>query len=851
MRRFKTKSQTATEYLVILAVVIVIALVTVASMGGFPGIGSSSNKKISDMKLASDVVGVENYNIGASNSTFKIKNNYYDTITVVEFRVNQQVNLTCNSSNTVPALPLTLNVGQSVIVTCNAVNTSTYQVSNKQTLLIGILYTDSITSGRLAGNVDIYGNTSSSLGAEIEVPEPPYVCTNDLPFDGGDGSAETPYIICSWTQLNNTRGEYLSANFILRNNLSSSDGDYDTLGNDWQPIGDCGGDNGCGFIDDNVPFTGNFNGNSNTISDLVVNLPSTNGVGFFGVTTGNISNLGLIDVSVTGSSDATGGLVGLSAGEISYSYSSGSLTGYEDIGGLVGSNWGTISNSYSVAVVMGTNYVGGLVGGQTGMITNSYSSGSVDGSSAVGGLVGLSIGIVNNSYSSASVSGTGNNVGGLVGDSGGTISSSYYDSTTSGQSDTGKGVPKTTAEMKLLYTFNSFGGANWNISGGQTDLNNGYPYLSMTGESSVWLIPDNAASPFAGGSGTVEDPYQIASWTQLNYVRYLLDKYFVLTTSLSSLDGDYDTIGNNWMPIMGCGLDEICGAGMDDVPFIGNFNGNNNAISNLVVNLPSNDGVGLFGLTTGNISNLGLIDVSITGHNDIGALVGSSYVWGSSVTISNCYSTGSVVGSGWGAGGLVGMFWDGTISDSYSSAIVSGVNNNVGGLVGQQSAGTISNSYSTGSAYSTWAGVGGLVGGQNAGTINNSYSTASAASAMGAVGGLVGASQGAISNSYSTGSVTGLGALGGLVGQQDAGAISNSYSISSVPVSFSSGGLVGTQTGGTVASSYYDTETSGQSDDAGKGAPKSTADMKTQGTFVGWDFPTIWIISPGNYPALI
>jgi hypothetical protein len=58
-----SKSQTATEYLILLAVVIVVALVVVNAMGGFPGIGSDTSKKVSDVKLANDVVGVSGFSI--------------------------------------------------------------------------------------------------------------------------------------------------------------------------------------------------------------------------------------------------------------------------------------------------------------------------------------------------------------------------------------------------------------------------------------------------------------------------------------------------------------------------------------------------------------------------------------------------------------------------------------------------------------------------------------------------------------------------------------------------------------------------------------------------------------------
>jgi hypothetical protein len=164
------KSQTATEYLIILAVVIVIALVAINTLGGFPGIGANSVKKVSELKLQTDTVGIESYNIGTNSSIFKLKNNYFDTITVTEFRVNQQSNLTCNSSNTVPTLPVVLNVGQSMIINCSIVNSSSYVITNRQTPVVGISYTDNLGATRTAGNVQSYAATNVSGGSQTYTP---------------------------------------------------------------------------------------------------------------------------------------------------------------------------------------------------------------------------------------------------------------------------------------------------------------------------------------------------------------------------------------------------------------------------------------------------------------------------------------------------------------------------------------------------------------------------------------------------------------------------------------------------------------------------------------------------------
>jgi hypothetical protein len=52
----------------------------------------------------------------------------------------------------------------------------------------------------------------------------------------------------------------------------------------------------------------------------------------------------------------------------------------------------------------------------------------------------------------------------------------------------------------------------------------------------------------------------------------------------------------------------------------------------------------------------------------------------------------------------------------------------------------------------------------------------------------------------------------------------------------------------TVTDCYFDTTASGQT--SGMGTGKTTAEMQTQSTFIGWDFSTVWNIASGTYPFL-
>lgn len=276
------------------------------------------------------------------------------------------------------------------------------------------------------------------------------------------------------------------------------------------------------------------------------------------------------------------------------------------------------------------------------------------------------------------------------------------------------------------------------------------------------------AQEFAGGQGTEEDPWQIATAEHLDNVRNYLgeeheDKHFIQTANIDLYDatregGAYWNEGRGWMPI-----------GDYDNTFRGNYNGNELEIRGVYTARWGKDQLGLFGyIFSATISNLGVTNINVNGRDHVGGLVGSAQ----QSTISNSYSTGSVRGYVV-VGGLAGITEATTISNSYSTGSVTG-DVYIGGLVGHAEIATISNSYST-STVGFGAHAGGLVGHAETATISNSYSTGSVRG-FAFVGGLVGFPSASISNSYSTGNVTGTQDVGGLVGGALSSAtIRNSY----------------------------------------------------------------------------
>ncbi|MDR1447462.1 MAG: S-layer homology domain-containing protein [Candidatus Ancillula sp.] len=250
-----------------------------------------------------------------------------------------------------------------------------------------------------------------------------------------------------------------------------------------------------------------------------------------------------------------------------------------------------------------------------------------------------------------------------------------------------------------------------------------------------------------------------------------------------------------------------------DAPFVSHFDGDNHVISNLAIDDPSSENIGLFGFASNaEIKNIEILNANIIGDGSVGILLGYAT---ESTKISNSHATGNVKGDSL-IGGLVGLSeHSSTISNSHATGSVISDNNSsfVGGLVGSSdSDSTVSNSYATSSVVgSNSSFVGGLVGSNdNSSTVSNSYATGDVTGAGGErFGGLVGSNDNGsvVSNSYATGNVKGRGGgcTGGLVGSSDNGSVvSNSYATgNAISNADYVGGLVGAVSdSGKISNSY-------------------------------------------------
>ncbi|MBN1815820.1 MAG: hypothetical protein JW828_00575 [Sedimentisphaerales bacterium] len=219
---------------------------------------------------------------------------------------------------------------------------------------------------------------------------------------------------------------------------------------------------------------------------------------------------------------------------------------------------------------------------------------------------------------------------------------------------------------------------------------------------------------YSGGSGTAEDPYQIATAQDLITLGETIadyDKHFILTADIDLSGYTFDRA------VIAADTDDD-GGGFQGTEFAGNFDGNGYVICNL--NIRGASCLGLFGRVKpgGSISRLGLEAVDVQGTGSyVGGLVGESY----DGAITFCYSTGTVTGQGDRVGGLVGYSEECTITFCYSTGTVTGGIYYVGGLVGEGYYGTITASYSTGTVTGQSDRVGGLVGKYWYGDITSCY----------------------------------------------------------------------------------------------------------------------------------
>ncbi len=261
--------------------------------------------------------------------------------------------------------------------------------------------------------------------------------------------------------------------------------DIDLGGQNWTPIGIAAN----GYVTDS--FTGTFDGQGHTISNLHINTSNAFYGLFFCVYGGTVKNLNVNgDVSTTG--NTAGGIVGkLQGGTIENCSFSGSVNAKGNyVGGIVGN---IVTNSKIASTVKGCcntgeitgKYAGGILGYTTAKatITDCYNTGTINGTTRSAGISGQqTTGTISYCYN------IGNSASGICGFSNAVITNCYYlndETTTPG--GTATGYEKITDKDTLLANLNA--GESKLFCEDIKNKNNGYPVFTWQNK----LTPEEEA----------------------------------------------------------------------------------------------------------------------------------------------------------------------------------------------------------------------------------------------------------------------------------------------------------------------------------------------------------------------
>lgn len=537
-----------------------------------------------------------------------------------------------------------------------------------------------------------------------------------------------------------------------------------------------------------------------------------------------------------------GGLVGFlrSEGSITASFATGNVIGGA---GLVGNNEGIIKDSYAAGRVIGS---GGFVGRNTGTIIRCYSVGNVSRRGDKGSLVGINDGKIFDSYWK------GKNSGETIPKSGsaldvdqmtssiffenwdfelvwdiiekethpflkwqkeplgsnylapsGLVLTGFYDRRVidlSWNSNRNAAKYNIYRDDEVVATVD-YPADSWSDDNTPLLLFNEYSYYvtavydiagkeketTTSNVETIMLIP-----PFAGGKGTEENPWKIATAGQLDKVRFLPKGNFI---QIADIDLSGWNENQAWISIANFG---------------GSYDGNGFRIKNL------KGKNGLFLTTSGaKLHRIGLVDIDIPSEKreflSIGGLVGSANY----TIISDSYVTGNVKNIVGSLGGIAGSLRSSEVKRCFTA----------GNLMMMQSDRRFGNNR-----------TGGIAGYSLDSVIADSYSVMNIGARSGFVGGLAGCQlgihqrqyQGSIFSSYFGGTFTKLEP------------VHKHY-----PLLF-----YGLANEGNVKNSYWNKDLS-EISASDNGSGLSSEKMVYRKSFTGWDFDNVWDVRNGQtYPFL-
>lgn len=415
-------------------------------------------------------------------------------------------------------------------------------------------------------------------------------------FESGTGDSSDPYIIKTAEQLA-FLAKQVNGGETYRGKYFQLEADLDLSGSEWTPIGT-----------ETVPFSGKFSGNGHVLTNVKISAAGDY-IGLFGYNTGTITYVGIESGEISGG-NCTGSICGLNAGTITGCYNNAPVTGKESAGGVCGKNSGTVQMSYNTGAVTGTLKTGGVCGesADRSTLANCYNTGMLVGDSVVGGICGSveSSADVSSSFSMAEICGN-SEIGGNIGT--GPSKNCFYSKDLFLKEDFG-GPVETKDLTSRLY---GFSGDIWERGSYTKGTENGR-YRS----DNYTLISLKGVGKAQSGELRMYNYFTVSgdSWRYYNPIT-TADEFQKLTQNSAMwrrnyvLQSDIDLSGRNITPI-----------GNEVTPFYAHFSGDGHKISNLIINQPDSDNVGLFGYVSGWLYDIITENGSITGRNNVGGIFG-------------------------------------------------------------------------------------------------------------------------------------------------------------------------------------------------------------------------------------
>lgn len=494
----------------------------------------------------------------------------------------------------------------------------------------------------------------------------------------------------------------------------------------------------------------------------------SNAGGIVGRVTADGVTIGLCEnTAAVRSYNNAGGILGLAEGASVTVFScknSGAVRADVNAGGIIASSQSAqIMGTVNTADVIGGTYAGGFVakGNLSGTLNNNTGNVSAD---IAGGILGSGSLDMNYFYNAGNVKGDVL-AGGIAGEASAlnvTQAHSFAQlegETVDGVCPSAESVTATSLYYCERYAASDYGTAadyTWFYSGylsGIMNRENGSDFWAHNGWYPVFADKDYPAFELALKESEVSGTYLIENERDLHLASAFVNNEedynygsFVVTADIVLHSADVE---NNFIPF-----------GTSDKPFEGAFYGGYYTIKN--INISGEDNVGFFRYAVNSlIETIVLENATVSGRNNVGAVVG----YASDCYISECSVLSGAVSGNQCVGGVVGY----SNADLYycnNSASVSG-QVAYGGVLGSNDNGTVSFCYNTGAVAGTGsASEGAGIVGRNFGAVTYCGNVGTV-SGVSYIGGVVGTSFGDMYSVYNGGNVTASSYFGSICSEYD------------------------------------------------------------------------------------